>query len=159
MKLIRFLVFFVSITASNLLFAETTLTETSVNQLLKDVQTAIDDKNISVFASYFTDDSTITFVMPENLGGTSTLNKQQYIESLKQAWAMPAENTYEVKDIKIDVAPDGQSALATDVVLEAVVLNGKTVASTQTHETINIVLSEGAPRIKAIRGEVEIQTP
>jgi ketosteroid isomerase-like protein len=157
MKIFRLLVLVLSITAPNLLLAETTLTEASVNQMLNDLQAAVNEKNVTTFATYFTDDSTITFVLPENMGGTSTVSKQQYIESLKQGWAMPTESTYEVKEIEIDVAPDGQSALATDVVLETVAINGKTVASTRTQETINIVLDNGAPRIKAIRGEIEMQ--
>jgi hypothetical protein len=157
MKLLKYLVLLLSLTTSNLLLAETTLTEASVNKMLNDIQTTVIDKNLTGFASYFTKDSTITIVMPENMGGTSTIGKQEYLRMLEQGWALPAEYTYEIRDIKINVAPDGQSAIATDVTLETVAMDGKVVASTRSYETINIVLHDGGPKIKALRGEVEMQ--
>jgi ketosteroid isomerase-like protein len=157
MRLIRFLLLFLSIASSNLLADEAALTEASVNQMLNEVQAAVDEKSVSALAPYFTDDATITAVLPASMGGTSTVTKQQYLESLKQGWGLPAEYTYEIQNIEIEIAPDGQTAVATDVALETVAMNGKVVASSRTQETINIVLDNGSPRIKALRGEVEMQ--
>ena len=138
------------------LTAETTLNTESVNKLLNNIQESVRKKDADKFATYFTDDAKITIEMPSNMGGTMNLNMTQYIKMLKEGWALPAKYTYEVKDIRIKISQNKNSATVNDVTLEKIEMNGKIIASSESIETMTVVISNGTPKIKSLYGKVKL---
>lgn len=136
------------------LSAETLLNKSSVSELIENVHNAASVRDADKLASYFTDDISITIEMPTNMGGTQKLNKEQYKKNVKDSVAMYKKYTYDVKGIDIKISPDNKSAIVTDLVLETVEVNGRTI-STKSHEIINIVISDGVPKINNVYGKLK----
>lgn len=65
----------------------------------------------------------------------------------KQGWALSAKYTYEVKDVHIDVAPDGLSATVSDTTIETMEMNGQIIFSMQSEEHVEIISKDGKPSI------------
>lgn len=132
-----------------------TLSESSVSDLISSVQESVQEKNIAQLVSFFTEDAKITIEMPRNMGGTITLSKTQYKDMLKQGWAMPGKYTYEVQNITITISPDSKTAVVTDVTIETIEVGGQVIRSTS-QETLNIVVEKGRPMIKRLYGKVQL---
>lgn len=56
----------------------------------------------------------------------------------------------------INVASDGKSAIATDLTIETIEVNGKVIMTSKSREKITIKLFGGAPIISALYGKLEL---
>ncbi|RDE19674.1 nuclear transport factor 2 family protein [Motiliproteus coralliicola] len=133
------------------------MTENDVRKMLNQMEQAVLSHDADKLISYLADDAEIILELPANMGGKVTLNVDSYKAMLKQSWAMPANFTYEVRDIEINMGPNGHRATASDVTLETVEMNGQIIASSETVETIEIIYKEGKPLITSIHGKVDLK--
>lgn len=134
--------------------AEAIISESDVRKMLSEMEQAVISQDADRLLSNFSTDAKITLDMSANMGGKMEVNVKNYKSMLKQAWAMPAKFTYEVKDIQINVEPDGLHATASDVIIETIEVNGKVIASSRTRERIKIISKEGKPIISSLYGKL-----
>lgn len=143
-----------NLVTSNLL-AEEKLTEESIKKIFSGMEQAVESQDAKQLASYFSKNAKILISMPENMGGEMEMSVSEYETLLEQTWALPATFAYEVKDIEIDIAPDGKSAVATDLTIESIEMNGETLFSSKTKERIEIELFQGEPQITELSGQAQ----
>ena len=156
MKLIKYsLIVILSLFSLNL-FAETSLTEQSVSKMLKVMEEAVKAQDAENLISHFSKEAKITFEMPANMGGKMEMDVTGYKSILLQAWALPAKYTYDSQDLVITVASDGKSAIATDVTIETLEVNGKVIMSSKTREDVTVKLFNGIPKITDLYAKVEM---
>jgi len=135
--------------------AESKLTTESVTQMLNEIQKSVLAQDAEKFAAFFTDDAKINIEMPANMGGDMNLDKPKYINMLKLGWAVKdVEYTYEVKNIEIKISANGKSATVKDLTFETIKMGGKIIASSKSEETLNVIVSEGVPKVKNLHGKV-----
>jgi len=135
------------------LSAETFLSKSSVSKLMQNVNNSARSMDVEKVSSYFTEDVSIILEMPKNMGGTQKLNKEQYKKNLREGFAIATKYTYDIKDIEIKISKDNKSATVTDLVYETVEINGRTI-STKSHETINVIILDGVPKINSYYGKL-----
>jgi len=137
--------------------AELLLNQTTINGMLDKIQESVSSQDIDKFSMFFTEDSIITFEMPKNMGGISTISKDEYMKMLKLGWSLPeVKLTYEVNNIDINIAKDQKSAVVKSITIETVEMNGEIVMSSTSHEVANIIIFNEAPTINKLYGKIDI---
>lgn len=143
-----------SLTCCPLAAQDTTgLTKAAVSRLLAQTEAAVRRHDANMVMAAFSTDARITVVAPARLGGTQQFSASQYREVMIQNWRAYTGLSYEVSNIVITVAADGQSATASDTVTEKGELYGRPVSSVS-HERMSIVLQVGKPRIASLYATV-----
>lgn len=134
--------------------AEPSLEMSEIKSMLANIEQGVRKRNIKMLAPHFTNDAKFTLIMPIAMGGEMTLNKPEYLTLLEEAWSMPLELTYEVKDVDININPDKNNAIVTDLTIETLSVNGKLILTTKAKETMNVVMDQGVPKIRALYGKM-----
>ncbi|WP_281647006.1 hypothetical protein [Parendozoicomonas sp. Alg238-R29] len=125
--------------------------------MMRLVDQASNDRNHKVILSYLTDDAVIISDLPNKIGETLTMTKEEYKQGLLAAWSLPMQMTYYTRGLKVKLSADKQSAITTQTVLETVVHNGRLLASASTKETSEVVLVNGKPKVRRIEGIVSVK--
>jgi len=149
-SIILFSLLFVSFNLS----AETLLNKSSVSELVANVHKYAGIKDVDKVTSYLTDDASIVLEMPQNMGGTHNLNKDQYKKNLKEGFAATTNYTYDVKDIDVKISQDKRSATVTNTILETYEINGRIISSTA-HEIFTIIISDRTLKINRVYGKIK----
>jgi len=136
--------------------AETKLSVDSINKMLNNIKKSVQQKDADKFATYFTTGAKVRFEMPFSMGGNMNVNISQYVRMLKQGWALPVKYSYEVRDIQIKISQDKKSATVTDLTIESAEMDGKIIATTKTRETVEVIISNGVPKIRSLYGVVKL---
>lgn len=132
------------------------LSENDLKLMITHMQQAIKRKDANSLLSYFTGDALITLDMPAQFGGKQVMKLPQYKATLIQAWKQFPTSSIEIRDIKIKLAADGKSATITDLTIEKIPLNGKTITG-KTQEKLAVVLLKGQARIKSLYGKTTLE--
>ena len=130
----RTIIFFVFLALSPLSSAEELTTE-SVSNFMGKIDVAIKAKDMGYISSIVSDDA--RFQLTTNLfGKTETLKsgKQQYLSDLSLGWATSAN--YKYKRLKLNVAIEGDKAIATGEVKESMIFNGRYYSAITKERTI-----------------------
>lgn len=130
----RAIIFFVFLVLSPLSSAEE-LTKESVSNFMRQIDVAIKAKDMGYISSIVSDDA--RFQLTTNLfGKTETLKsgKQQYLSDLSLGWATSAN--YKYKRLKLNVAIEGDKAIATGEVKESMIFNGRYYSAITKERTI-----------------------
>ncbi len=127
-----------------------------MENMLDGLQLAVKSQNVDGVLIHFTEDAKIDFDYPMALGGDMNIEIDEYGKMLKMAWAMPAEYAYEVSDINIVMSADGTQATVTDRVNESMSMQGQIIMSTETTETLEVVITDGIAKISRLHGAAEI---
>jgi len=133
--------------------AEQALTQESITKVLDSVQTAALKHDAEGVIAHLSPSAEIEI---EVMGFKTTLSVSEYKGMLVQGWATPAKYTYEVRDIVISINPDGKTAKVTDVTIETVELDGKTI-SAKTYQTTMFALENGVPTVTRLSARMEME--
>ena len=133
-------------------FSDELITEKSIENLITNMEEAAKRQDVEQLITHFTKDTKVTFEFSGSQGGKMEFGLLRYKEHLKQGWSMPMKFSYQVDDISISIADDGQSAEVNDVVTETITMDGEVVMTTRTYEKIDLVNVQGLPLITRVYG-------
>ena len=134
-------------------------TQVAIEDMLTEMEAAVKAQDVPRLMSHFAADARIVMSMPAALGGDIDIKPDDYEAMLTISWAIPAEYSYEVKDVNIELEADQTQATVTDTVYEKMSMEGEVMMSTKTAQTLLVELVDGKPQIKSLRGEVEMLKP
>jgi hypothetical protein len=127
------------------------LTEQSVEQMMKSIDAAAARKNADVIANLMS--PAVSIRMTINAGGqtqTLTPNRQEYLQMLKDGWAMSTDYRYARSGTKISLI-DTNKALVKGTIRESMKVQGQTMSG-ETVEEVTIELVQGKPLITKVVG-------
>jgi len=136
--------------------AKPELTERKITEMLKTLVQAVKKHDEKKIISFFTPKAKFAFEMSPLMGGKQEFNLKEYEKMLKLGWETISTYSYEVKDIKIKLASDKQSAIVTDTTLEVAEI-GKQKLISKAREEFSVILYQGKPRIEWLRAKVDIK--
>ena len=132
------------------------LTQAEVEDLIKQMDKAIDEKSIEIIDPLLYDELKVTLKnVPQADGKTLNMEmtKNQYLAMAKQTWATAKSYEYRRTDLQIDVAKDGKSATVSAIVHEKVVMPEQALES-KTREVMTVEKRDGKVVATALEGEV-----
>ncbi len=128
----------------------------AIEQMLVEMEAAVHAQDVEQLMSHFAPDAAISISMPAALGGDIDVGLADYEAMLAISWSIPADYSYEVKDVSIDFHADQTQATVTDTVYETMSMSGEVMFSTKTVQTLLVELVNDKPLIKSLQGQVEL---
>jgi hypothetical protein len=119
------------------------------------VDYAISRRDASGLARFLSD--TLTVIANVRASGQDqklTMNKSNYIDSLKEGWAVATDYQYKRTNTKVTLSGPAK-AVVTATISETVTVQGQTIRSTST-ETAVIELVGGKPMITSVVANVQM---
>lgn len=136
--------------------AVTRLSQATIDAMLIQIQQAAQAKDAASLIAHFDPKATIILDMPAELGGKIKLDVAQFKANLQQAWATPAEFSYQTNPAEVAIAADGLSANTRYTSVESIRLNGLLLLSTHTQQQMQIHIRNGQPAISRLYGKVNM---
>ena len=120
--------------------ALTSITREAIEKMVDEFKDAVHARDIDSIAAQISPDA-IIFITIDTPQGTQNLRfgKDEYMAHLKEGWSQASHYDYEVKNLKIDISSDGQSATIESDIHESVGAQGM-VVRTVTHENLAVEL-------------------
>ncbi|MCP4261238.1 MAG: nuclear transport factor 2 family protein [Ketobacter sp.] len=130
--------------------------EYQVNMLADDMKKAVEERDADKLHALFSEDAFIEVTFPKEMGGTKQLPLNRYIDDIRKGWSMGIDQTYEIKDLQIEISDNHSTAYITDTVVEEASYNGNKIASAETSEKIEVIMIDGKPKIKSLYAVVKM---
>jgi ketosteroid isomerase-like protein len=136
--------------------ALTSITREALEQMVDEFKNAVRKRDLDSIAAQFSPDAVI-FITIDTPEGTQNLRfgKDEYMAHLQEGWSQVSHYDYEVKNLKMDISSDGQSATIESDIHESVGVQGMTV-KTVTHENLALELINGNLQIIKVAGKVSL---
>ena len=131
------------------------MTNSDVETLIKVTDQAATEKKADLMEPLLADDlKVIVTNVPSPQGPQKMeMKKSDYLQTLKQTWEAAEKYEYQKKDVAIELAKDGKSAVVKDTIIEKLTISGKTIETT-TKEMATIEFRNGKPQITILEGEM-----
>jgi len=139
--------------------AYTRIHESQIRTILNAMETAASHKDVDGIVKYMAPNITIE-IMVQLGNGTQRLNlsREQYRQYLQQGFATAQRRSSQYKNLKIQIAPNAQTATATYTLMEEATLKGQpgTFASTS-QETVEFARIQGQVLETAVTSHSSIE--
>lgn len=154
--IIRNLFLFTCIALSMSLHAAAQLDKDSIMQFMGTMDKLAIEMNADAIAGYLSDDIKITMNISLQ-GQTQVLkpSKQEYLQMLKQGWAVAQNYSYKRENVKINIVEKGRKAVVTADVIESMTIQGQDITGKSTEEAV-VELVNGKLLITAVSGKASM---
>lgn len=128
------------------------LTEQTIQQMLGKMDKAIQEKDAQGVVDLMSPDVSIT--MNISMGGRQQsvrINRDQYLQSLKEGWAAYEDYKYQRSNLKIEIAEGSKKAVVKADILESMAIDGQVVQATTREESM-VELINGKPLFTKLVG-------
>ncbi len=146
-------IFLLVLLSISLQISAETLTESSVENLLSRLETAMTLKEVETLPDYYTDELIITTEFPEDLGGIKKVNNVEYFKNLQEVFETTNKYSIEKRNFEISISEDGQSATATALIKEVMEFADQIIVS-ESEQVSKIVIKEGKELINSVDAKV-----
>lgn len=132
------------------------LDKNSIMQLMGKMDEMAASKNADAIAGYMSSDIKITMNISAQ-GQTQVLkpNKDQYLQMLKQGWAVAQNYSYKRDNVKINIVEKGKKAVVTADVIESMIVQGQNFTGNSTEEAV-VELVNGKLLITSVTGNTSM---
>ena len=131
------------------------VTEKNISEILSGIDKAVASKNVNGIVANISNTAKIE-VEDVASGKSMSFTKETYQKYTEEAFRVTSDYKSSRTNPQITIAPNGESATATDVVDESITINGKPM-STSTAESATFGLENGKVVITAIKGSMTIK--
>jgi len=138
--------------------AASKLTEENITKTLEAVKVAREHKNMRAMTKHFLSRTSVSLT-DQNIEESKTVRMtfNGYKRYLSKKWKKVKSNLIEVKDRKIDIEPNGRSALVKTTIVQTLEVDGIKTATT-VYETIGIRLVKGRVYINYYSARIMLDT-
>ncbi len=131
--------------------------DAQIHAMLTEMDKAIENKDANTIGQYL--DDNIHIVMKVTMGGndqTFQFNKDDYIKTLEEGWAVTEEYTYTRDKVTIEYIGNGNKAVVTASVYELSVVAGRPMAALS-HEKALIEFRANGPIIVTLTANTDVR--
>ena len=137
--------------------SRSTLTEQEVREVLRESDGAVKEGDVDAIMQRFTDDAEIVAEVVSPQGKmTQRFDRAEYRAELERSLREASDYTYERRDLRVGLAPNGRSAFATSRIVESMTLMGFRFES-ESIETTTLVRRGGEIVITDVESRVRIR--
>ena len=124
---------------------ENQISESQIRSILNAMETAANQKNVDGILKYMSPNITITITVQLGTGAQRlSLTREQYRQYLQQGFETTERRSGKYTNLKVQIAPNGQTATATYTLVEEATLKGQPGTFTSTsQETVKFERIKG----------------
>lgn len=128
--------------------------EASVNSLIAQFEKAATDRDSEIVQDLISEDATMSGTVTMNgVKWTFQMNKAQFMESLKESWALADKYSYELKNFKVQIS-DGETTITSNLIEKIQI--GKNVFTSNAIESTVVDLVNGKLQITKATADAEV---